>query len=496
MSAGTAGTAESRQARLDAFLQARAGTGAPPREAPIPARRDDGPAPLSFGQEGIWRKARAVPAVPLYNETITVHRRGPLRLEALQRSLDEILRRHEAWRTTFHATDDGEVVQRVERWAPVSIAVHDLRGLPTGDRLPEALRLAAADARLPFDLAQGPLFRARLVRLEEDEYRLFLAVHQILLDGVSVYRVLMPEVTALYEAYVEGRPSPLPPVPVQVSDFATWQRGWLRGEILERQLAYWERQLGEPPEPLRWPAGRARPARQTYRGEIHPFALPSELGVGLRALSAREGVTLFVTFLAAFASLLHRYTEQEDLVVGTPSPAGRKRSEVEDLLGYFLNPVALRMDLSGAPTFRELLTQGRRVVAEGVSHDDIPFERIVERLGADGDPSRHPLFTVALSQEPPLPALGPGWDLTPMDVTSGGARWDLYLVLDDRRGQGILGRVQYNPDLFEPHQIVAMLADFQRVLEEVVRDPDQHVTDLEVGRANRPMAWRAPRAAP
>ncbi|HEX4633342.1 MAG TPA: condensation domain-containing protein [Gemmatimonadales bacterium] len=460
--------AANSRARLDAYLKARAGV-APRSEAPITAQEDDGPAPLSFGQEGIWRKSQSI-AAPLYNETITIHRRGPLQVPALEQSLDEILRRHEAWRTTFHATEDGGVVQQVEPWAPVPLPMHDLRGLPVAERLPEALRLAAVDAVAPFDLRRGPLFRARLVRLQEEEYRLFMAVHQILLDGVSVYRVLVPELVALYDYYVEDRPARLPELPVQVSDFARWQRAALEGEIVGRQLAYWERQLANLPEPLRWPTGRDRPARQTHGGAIQPFALSAELGAGLKALAAREGVSLFVTFLAAFARLLHRYTGQKDLVLGTPSPAGRKRSEVQGLLGYFLNPVALRLDLSAEPSFGELLAQGRAVVGEAVSHDDVPFERIVERLGADRDPSRHPLFTVGISQEPPMPDVGPGWDLTPMDVTSGGARWDLYLVLDDRREQGILGRVQYNPDLFDEAAVARMLVDYRSVLEDALRE--------------------------
>ena len=456
------------RARLDAFLKARASAPAR-RDGPIPVRGNAGPAPLSFGQEGIWRRAQSLPGVPLYNETITIHRRGPLEVEALQRSLDEVVRRHEAWRTTFHETELGGM-QRVEPWAPVPIAVHDLRDLGIEARVPEALRLAAEDARAPFDLSRGPLFRARLVRLHDDEYRLFMAVHQILLDGVSVYRVLVPELIAFYYA------GQLPEPPIQVSDFATWQRCWFKGEVHGRQVGYWEGRFADLPEPLRWPAV-ARPARQTYGGAIIPFALPVELGAGLKALAAQEGVTLFVTFLAAFARLLHHYTGQDDLVLGTPSPAGRKRSEVQRLLGYFLNPVALRLDLSQGPSFRQLLAQGRLVVGEAVTHDDLPFEQIVERLGADGDPSRHPLFTVAISQEPPMPDVGPGWDLTPMDVTSGGARWDLYLVLDDRRERGILGRVQYNPDLFDRATIEAMLTDYRQVLEDVIRHPGRPVSD-------------------
>lgn len=464
-------TEASERARVDAYLKGRAGAAAR-GESPIPVRGGDGPAPLSYGQEGIWRRAQSLPGVPLYNETITIHRRGPLDVPALQKSLDEILRRHEAWRTTFHEAERRAVVQRAEPWAPVPVPVHDLRDRPVAQRLPEALRLAAEDACAAFDLSRGPLFRARLARLSDDEYRLFMAVHQILLDGVSVYRVLVPELVSLHDAYAAHRAPALPGLPIQVADFATWQRGWLQGKVRETQMAYWEGQFEDLPGPLRWPR-RERPVKQTYGGAILPFTLPPELGAGLRALAARAGVSLFVTLLAGFARLLHRYTGQEDLVIGTPSPAGRKRSEVQGLLGYFLNPVPLRLDVSGGPAFEELLAQARRVVGEAVSHDDLPFEQIVERLGADTDPSRHPLFTVAISQEPPLPNVGGGWDLTPMDVTSGSARWDLYLVLDDRRERGILGRVQYNPDLFEPASITSMVADYRSVLEEALEHPDQ-----------------------
>lgn len=478
MSGPTSGaTVSARRARLDAYLKARSSGGAPEGAAPIPRRAESGPAPLSYGQEDIWRKAQSVPSVPLFNETITIHHRDVLDVAALERSFNEILRRHEAWRTTFHGTEDGRVVQRVRPYEPVAIPVHDLHGLPPDQRLPEALRMAAEDARTPFDLTRWPLFRPRLVRLSEAEHRLFLAVHQILLDGVSCYRVLLPEMVALYDAYVTGRPSPLPEPSIQVPDFAAWQRTHVRGDVLERQLAYWERRLADRPAPLRWPADRGRPPRETFRGTIKPFALGPRLARALRDLAAREGVTLFVVVLAAFARLLHRYTAQDDLVLGTPSPSGRKRSEVQGLLGYFLNPVALRLDLAGGPTFREVLRQARVVVAEAVSHDDVPFGRVVARLGADDDSGRHPLFTVAVSQEPPMPDVDPTWSLTPMDVTSGGARWDLYLVVDDRREHGILGRVQYNPDLFEPPTISGMLVDLRRVLEDAVAHPDRPVSE-------------------
>lgn len=444
-------------------------------------------APLALAQEQIWLNAQKTGVPPFYNESITIHRRGPLDLAVLERSLTEIMRRHEAWRTTFDLVD-GHPVQIIHQSPNVSVPDVDLRALPESERESEALRLAKVEVLRPFDLRTGPLFRATLMRLGEEEYRLCLAVHQIIIDGVTAYQVLLPELVALYEAFSNGQSSPLPELPIDYADFACWQRDWLGGKVLESQQAYWRQQLAGTLPVLQWPNSRPRPPKQTFRGAIQPFALPPELSNDLRTLSQSEGSTLFVTLLAGFFALLHCYTKETDIIVGTVSPAGRKRLEVQQLMGYFLNPVALRADLTGDPTFREVISRIQRLTVGALSNDDVPFEHVVEIVRPKTDPSRNPFFQVAASLEPSLPNLAPSWDLTPMDAENGGARWDLYLVWDDR-SSGTIGRVQYNPDLFDVADIDRMLADQQMLLREIASNPQVRLSDIAINKL-RPQ-WSA-----
>lgn len=468
---------EARRSLLGKYLRGR--DLKPEGADTISKRPAQGPAPASFSQEQVWRRHREFPHIPIYNESITVYRRGPTDVEALERAFTGIIRRHEIWRTSFDLVD-GQIVQIVHTPPDlVKLPVVDLRHLPEDEREAEAVRLVKLDAQRPFDLARVPLMRPTLARLRDAEYRLCLVMHQIILDGVSAYNVLMTELAALYAAFAAGKPSPLAPLPVQCADYAWWQRQWLKGETLERQVSYWRKQLQGPLPVLRWPAERPRPAAQSFRGAIQPFTLPKSLSEPLKQLGQREGVTLFATLLAAFATLLHRYTAQTDIIIGTVAPSGRKRSEAQQLLGYFLNPVPLRLNLSENPSFRDLLKQARLVAAEAISNDDVPFEHLVRELRPAPDPSRNPFFTVAMSQEPPMPDLGPAWDLTPMDANSGGARWDLYLVLDDRPW-GMLGRVQYNPDLFDQEAILRTLADYQSLLESLIENAGRRLSDLPV----------------
>jgi len=449
---------------------------------PISRRASGSPPPLSLAQEQIWlslQEPRDLP--PVYNESITLHRLGPLNVAVLERCLSEIIRRHEIWRTTV-ATLNGHPVQIIHP-APDTYPcpVVDLRGLPVADRESEAIRLATEEARRPFDLLRGPLVRVMLATLSDEEHRLFFTMHQMIVDGVSAYRVLPSELVALYQAFSAGRPSPLPELPIQYADFACWQRQWLQGEALDQQSAYWREKLAGELPVLDWPTDRPRPPVQTYRGSMRPFTLPRNLSDTLRASSQRQGVTLFTTLLAGFVSLLHLYTGREVITVGTLAPAGRKRAEVQGLLGYFLNPVALRIDLSGNPTFREVLEQARGVISGALSHDDVPLERLANELKPKPDPTRHPFFQIMFSLAPPMSELGSGWSQTPMDVESGGARWDLYLELNDRQN-GILGRAQYNPDLFDVSAITRMLEDYQYVLHAASSNPEHrpHCTTAAV----------------
>src|SRR2546425_621375 len=371
--------------------------------------------PLSFGQQQLWLHAQLAPGMPVYNEAVTVHRKGPLDVPALERGFNEIIRRHEAWRTTFTVAD-GRPVQVVNPAPTMTLPVTDLRGLPEAEREREALRLATEDARQPFDLAQGPLLRARLVRLGDNEHRLFLALHHIIFDGVAISRVFLPELAALYEAFSSGQPSPLPEMTSQYADYAHWQREWLQGEALSEHIGYWKKRLAGDLPVLELPTDRPRPAVQSFRGAMEPLALSKSLTDALKALSEREGVTLYMTLLAAFKTLLYRYSGQEHILVGSVT-AGRNHPELEKLIGFFLSTVVLRTDLSGNPTFRQLLGRVRDVTLEALSHDEVPFEHLVKlplltnaerrQLSEWNDPGRayppscvHELFEAQVERTP------------------------------------------------------------------------------------------------
>ena len=467
---------EDQRSLLERYLRGELGptSGKPSR---IMRRPPGETAPLSLAQQELWLRERLVPGIPpLYNECITLDMTGPLDVAVFEESFTEIIRRHEAWRTTFE-TVNGQAVQIIQPAWQIQLPVLDLSRLHKAEREAEAVRRVAEDASRPFDLRRGPLLRPTLVKVDDMEHRLFLIAHQIILDGMSAYQIFPSELATLYKAFSTGKPSPLPELSVQFADFACWQRQWLQGEVLAKQVDYWRKQLeGEPPV-LNWPSDRPRPADRTFRGAFQPFALPGRLSRALRELSQRAGGTLFMTLLAGFATLLHSYTGQEDIVVGTFSPAGRKRSEVQALLGYFLNPVALRVHFGSHPTFRELLRQVGSVLSEAISHDDVPIEFLARELKPKADSSRSPFFTVALSLQPPMPDLDLEWSVTSMDVESGGASWDLYIAFIDRPN-GMIGRAQYNPDLFERPAITAMLGDLRSLLESVALNPEQRLSDL------------------
>ena len=436
------------------------------------------PVPLSLTQEQIWLRAqRRADRPPFYNDSITIHRHGTLDPRILERSFTEIIRRHEAWRTTLDIVD-GQLVQIIHPPpAAVPLPVVNLQEMPSMEREAEALRLATENARELFDLKKGPLVRAKLITLTEDEHRLALTMHRSVTDGVTVNTVFPTELVTLYEAFSAGKPSPLADLPIQYADYAYWQREWMQTEAFASQVAYWRDRLIPRPPALQRPADRPRPASSTYRGAIRPFTIPNQLVQKLNAMSRAENVTLFMSLLAGFAALLYRYTNEEDMVVGTLAPSGRKRSEVQNLMGYFLNPVPLRMNLCGNPTFRELLRRARDVVLGAIANDDVPSEYVVAKAGLSPDPNRQPLFEVVISLAPATPDLGPGWSQTFMDVESGGARWGLYLELGERPN-GLLGRAQYNPDVFEATTIVRTLQEWQVLLEAGASNPELRLSEL------------------
>jgi hypothetical protein len=467
LDAKKAGLSEAKQKLLE-LQRSRGGFAATSTlTSDLISRTREIPTPLSLAQEEVWRlEQTAAKFAPLHNESITMHRRGPCDVAALERSLAEIIRRHEIWRTTFEVVC-GRPIQMVHP-APATfrLTVDDLRTFPDAEREGQALELATQDARQPFDLKHGPLVRARLVTLHDDEHRLYLTAHQSVVDGITVFDVFPSELTTLYEALASGEPSPLPELNGQFADFASQQRRSLTHEAIESQLSYWQKQLGGELPVLQWPNHGKRPAQQTYRGAIHPFQLSRELAQSLKYLGRHEGATLFMILLSGLVSLLHRYTGQEDIIVGTLAPSGRKQIEFQRCMGYFLNPVALRADLSGNPAFSSLLHQMREATLGALSNDDVPLQLIAERLRVKPDPSRHPFFTVALSLAPEVTHLPPGWRMTYMDVESGGARWDLYIEMSDC-AEGLLGRAQYNPDLFTIDAITQTVEDFRELLEGV-----------------------------
>ena len=438
-------------------------------------RMAGGPAPLSFSQEQVFRlEQTAGKLAPLYHESITIYRSGSCKIRAIEASIAEIVRRHEIWRTTFEFRD-GPPVQIVHAAPPsFSLSISDLRSLAENEREEKALDLATQDARAPFDLSRLPLFRLRLVTLSDSEHRLFLTAHQIIVDGITVFDVFPSELIALYESFAAGKPSPLLEPAGQSADFAAWQRSSVTGTALQNQLEYWRNQLEGDLAALQWPSHGVRPQEQTFRGAIYPFSLGRELTALLKGLARQESSTPFMILLAVLAALLHRYTSQTDIVIGTLSPGGRKRAELQRLLGYFLNPVPLRVKLHGKPTFRSLFRQMREVTLGAISNDDVTLEMIGEHLGLQADPSRSPLFTVALSVAPDLPQLPQGWRMTYMDVESGGARWDLYIELSDRP-DGMIGRAQYNPDLFTRNAIQETMDDLIALLKQVADDPTQPI---------------------
>jgi surfactin family lipopeptide synthetase A len=463
-----------KRALLERYLQGTAQMWKMP--ANIPRRSPDVVVPLSIYQEDIWARAQGTPEnPPFFNESITIHRHGPLDVAVLEQSLSEIVRRHEAWRTTFDIWQ-GQPVQVI---APspnkVSLSIVDLRELPVAMREPAALQAGEEQARIPFNLKVGPLVRTKLARLDDEDYRLFFTFHQIIVDGISVYNILPSELASTYDAFLHGTPS-LPDLPIQYGDFAVWHRQWMQGKMAENQLNYWRKQLAGRLPATQWGNRVADLGLQSY-GAIQPVTFPKRLSEDLRELSQQEGTTLFTVLLAAFNVLLRHYTGNNHITVGTLAPAGRKHAAVEKLLGYFLNPVALHTDLSGDPTFRTLLRQSRRVISESLSNDDVPIEWVLRDL-KNGDRSSAAGLEIMISLAPTMPQMQSGWDMTPMDVNSGGSRWELYLELADRPS-GLIGRAQYQPDVIAQGTIVEILTDLQSILQQVICNPDQRLSELD-----------------
>jgi amino acid adenylation domain-containing protein len=442
----------------------------------IPRRGGTGPCPLSFSQQRLWFLDQYERNSSLYNVPGALRLRGSLNVAALEQSLNELIRRHESLRTTFSMVE-AEAVQIISPSVEVPLSVVDLAGRPKTEREEEALRLVREEARRPFDLAQGPLFRSKLLQLDEQDHVLLLTMHHIVSDGWSI-GVLHRELSMLYRAFVNGEPSPLAELPIQYADFAVWQREWLQGEVLDGQLSYWKKQLEGIPAVLNLPTDYPRPAVQSYRGGRQSIELSRELTEGFKAFSRKEGATLFMTLLAAFQALLYRYTGQDDIVIGSPI-ANRNRAEIEGLIGFFVNTLVLRSNFSDNPTFKELLATVREMALGAYAHQDLPFEKLVEELQPERSLSHSPLFQVmfVLQNAPKTSLTFEGLSASPVRIKADTAKFDLTLSLGET-GEELSGSLEYNSDLFDGVTIDRLLGHFQILLEGIIGDPDQRISEL------------------
>ena len=441
-----------------------------------PAPRDKH-LPLSFAQQRLWFFDQFEPGSPLYNLPRAVRLQGKLNINLLLASLNEIIRRHEVLRTSF-ALADGQPIQVIFPSLNLQLPVVDLKYIPQQQREAELYRLAKEEAQTGFDITQAPLLRAKLLQLDTEDNVILLTFHHIVSDGWST-DILIREVATLYTAFCAGRPSPLPQLPIQYADFALWQRKWLEAEALKNQLAYWQKQLSGELPILQLPTDRPRPAVQTYVGKTLSFVLPTNLSEGLKSLSKQEGVTLFMTLLAAFKTLLYRYTGQTDILVGCPI-ANRNRAEIENLIGFFVNTLVLRSNLSGNPTFRDLLKQVRQVALGAYAHQDLPFEKLVEEIQPERNLSYSPLFQIMfVLQNAPMGKLElTGLRIKPLENNNTTAKFDLTLEIEDDVEQGLIVNFEYNTNLFDEITILHLAANFEVLLKGIVTNPQQYLCNL------------------
>lgn len=407
-----------------------------------------------------------------YNIPLALRLEGNLNSEILIQSLEEICDRHEALRTNF-ITVDGIPTQVIQT-QPWTVTVVDLQHLSGSEKAIASQELAQNQAIQPFDLASEPLIRTTLLVLSETEHHLLVCMHHIVSDGWSM-GVFLQELTALYNAYIQGLSSPLNPLSIQYGDFTLWQRQWLQGEVLQQQLDYWQKQLADAPALLSLPTDRPRPNQQSFAGGHLPFSLSLELTEKLTQLTQEQGVTLFMTLLTAYAVLLYRYTEQEDILIGTPI-ANRNRREIEGLIGFFVNTLVLRIDLSGKPNFNQLLGRVREMAMDAYAHQDLPFEMLVEVLQPERDLSHAPLFQVdfLLQNSPPSPLELIDLTATPLTTENDTAKFDLTLAMENT-GAELKGVWEYNTDLFDRSTIDRLTGNFITLLEALVANPQQPI---------------------
>ena len=440
-------------------------------------RAHSGPCALSFAQQRLWFLDQLDPGSPAYNLSTAFRLPGSLDVAILKRSLNEIVRRHEALRTTIQFSD-GEPLQIIARTLNLDVELIDLTGVSSAMREQEARRLTLSEAQRGFDLSRGPLLRATLLRLAESDHVLVLTMHHIVSDGWSL-GVLFAELTTLYQAYAAGNSSPLPELPFQYADYSEWQREYLQGDTLSNVLGYWKGQLAGAPPLMELPADRPRGPLLNRSGATQSFRFSAEISDGLRSLARQQGVTLFMVLLAAFKTLLHRYTGVSDLVIGVPI-ANRNRAEIENLIGFFVNTLVLRTDLSGNPTFNELLGRVRKVTLEAYAHQDLPFEKLVEEIQPERRLNHNPLFQVAFVLQNVPTLSGASYDQpNEPPITVGATKFDLSLALAEGERE-ISGAFEYITALFNGDTISRMMGHFQTLLASIIANSDARLSDLAV----------------
>src|ERR1041385_4749932 len=433
-------------------------------------RHNSTTAPLSYAQQRLWFLDQLEPDNAAYNLSTAVQLSGHFELPIMARALNEIVRRHEILRTTI-AEEHGQPVQVIHTARQVPVPLVDLTALSPDVKAAMARRLANEEANRPFDLRRGPLLRATVLRLAAEDHVGLFTLHHIVTDGWSM-EVLVKEFAGIYEAFTNGRPSPLHELPIQYADFAEWQREKLSGPALNSHLSYWKKQLRGSNGLLELPFDRPRPLVQTYHGGHSSLSLPDKLSNDLRSLTQREGCTLFMTLLAAFQILLYRYSGEPDISVGIPV-AGRSRPEVQNLIGFFLNTLVVRSKIDGAATFREFMQQVKETAVGAQAHQDVPFELIVEHVQPERSLTHSPLFQVMfnLLNSPEQPIALPGLDLKPFDARQNGSKFDMTLYVTEADAPLDLV-LAYNTDLFDASTVDQMLRHFQTLLEGITAEPE------------------------
>ena len=472
--AQSTGLSTAKQALLSKWLRGGGANGGSTNEKPIPRRQGDGPVPLSVEQQRLWFFNQLDSESPLYNMPIASRVRGALKPDALKQAMDIVVARHEALRTRFVGQD---IAQTIDAPTSVPLRTVDLRNLPAAEREPEARRLLEAEAQKPFDLSRDLMVRSVLVRLDEQDWVFLVLMHHIASDDWS-WRIFCSEVATVYDAIISHRQADLPEPVIQYADFSVWQKDWLGGNVLEKQRAYWRKQLDGAPPVLELPTDHPRPAAQTFRGACEWLKLPPVLCEKIQTLSQSGGFTPYMILLAAFQTLLHRYTGQEDIVVGSPV-AGRSRACLEKVVGLFVNMLVLRTKLDGNPDFFELLHRTQTTVLEALAQQDLPFEKLVEELQPERSTSYSPLIQVmfALQDELSDNLKLSGTVISQFPLDPGTAKFDLTFTIV-KSGGSFNCCAEYNSDLFDVATVRRMLGHYERLLTSVAANPDQCLSDV------------------